>query len=319
MIKVLVSALGLLASAGLVVVDPGHFHAALTQKRANDRVASDVRVFAPEGRELADYLKLIDSFNTRAESPTAWREKVVSGADYLERFRAAAAAGELADPSVVVLAGRNDRKGDYALAAVEAGCHVLSDKPMGITPEVFAKTLKAAELAKAKFKLGVAGWTYHTLKPEDALADMEKNDIHNHGTNPKYAGCPFMYPTAVSIMKDIAHLSPRVGLCLDLAYSYADGFDGAELIRAYHDRIFDVHLRNTSQADNGSSGAIAYAGHIDYRRVFRALIDVGYDRVCGLELTGAFEKRNDYPNANPNWVPLSMGYFRGLMDALSEG
>lgn len=275
---------------------------------------------------------------------------------------------------------------------------------------------------KAKFKLGVAGWTYHTLKPEDALADMEKNDIHylcvkdfflpfgatdaqvkefrakladkgitpygvgphylrtedelksgfelcaklgvptyigvplrpaedgsdkwnllrsnlelvaraseladeykidfaihNHGTNPKYAGCPFMYPTAVSIMKDIAHLSPRVGLCLDLAYSYADGFDGAELIRAYHDRIFDVHLRNTSQADNGSSGAIAYAGHIDYRRVFRALIDVGYDRVCGLELTGAFEKRNDYPNANPNWVPLSMGYFRGLMDALSEG
>lgn len=147
---ILVSALGLLASAGLVVVDPGHFHAALTQKLANDRVASDVRVFAPEGRELADYLKLIDSFNTRAESPTAWREKVVSGADYLERFRAAAAAGELADPSVVVLAGRNDRKGDYALAAVEAGCHVLSDKPMGITPEVFAKTLKAAELAKAK-------------------------------------------------------------------------------------------------------------------------------------------------------------------------
>ncbi|MGN0834169.1 MAG: sugar phosphate isomerase/epimerase family protein [Kiritimatiellia bacterium] len=272
---------------------------------------------------------------------------------------------------------------------------------------------------KPKFKLGIAGWTYHTLKPEQAYADMVKNDIHylcvkdfflpydatdaqiksfkamladrdiepygvgphylktadelkagfelcaklgvptyvgvpwrnaadgtdtwnllrsnlelvalasqladeykiefaihNHGANPKYSGCPYMYPTAESIMKDIAGLSPRVGLCLDLAYSYADGFDGAELIRKYHDRLFDVHLRNTSQPDNGSSGDIAYRGTIDYRRVFRALVDVGYDRVCGLELVGAFEKRNDYPkNANPNWVPLSMGYFRGLMDA----
>ena len=273
---------------------------------------------------------------------------------------------------------------------------------------------------RPKFKLGVAGWTYHTLTPEQAYEDMVKNDIHylcvkdyflpfgatdaqvkdfkakladrgieaygvgphylktadelksgfelcaklgvktyigvpwrnaadgtdtwnqlrsnlellplaarladeygidfaihNHGLDPKVGGCPFMYPTAESIMKDIAGLSPRVGLCLDIAYSQADGYDVAELIRRYRDRLFDVHLRNPSQPKNGSSGAIAYKGVIDLPKVFRALAEVGYDRVCGLELTGAFEKRADHPGSNPNWVPLSMGYFHGLMDAMA--
>lgn len=43
-----------LAVARLVVIDPGHFHAALTQKRTNPLVADEVKVFAPEGRELRD-------------------------------------------------------------------------------------------------------------------------------------------------------------------------------------------------------------------------------------------------------------------------
>ena len=41
-------------------------------------------------------------------------------------------------------------KGDYALAAVEAGCNVLADKPMAITPDVFAKTERAARMAQER-------------------------------------------------------------------------------------------------------------------------------------------------------------------------
>ena len=138
------------AAVSFVTVDPGHFHAALVQKRAYPEVGPDVRVFAPAGAELDAHLKLVENFNSRADAPTAWREDVYRGCDYLAKFREAAKAGALGEKPVVILAGRNDRKGDYALAAVESGCNVLSDKPMAITPEVFAKTEKAARLAQEK-------------------------------------------------------------------------------------------------------------------------------------------------------------------------
>lgn len=140
----------LLLSVSLVTLDPGHFHAALVQNRAYPEVSSAVKVFAPEGPELDAHLKLVESFNARTESPTAWREDVYRGADYLARFVAAAKAGALGESPVVVLAGKNDRKGEYALTAVEAGVNVLADKPLAITPAVFAQTARAARLAQAK-------------------------------------------------------------------------------------------------------------------------------------------------------------------------
>ena len=138
------------AAVNFMTVDPGHFHAALVQKRTYPEVAREVKVFAPDGAELDAHLKLIDSFNSREENPTAWIEDAYRGADYLERFVAAAKAGAFGERPIAIFAGKNDRKGDYALAAVEAGVNVLSDKPMAITPEVFAKTEKAARLAQEK-------------------------------------------------------------------------------------------------------------------------------------------------------------------------
>ena len=140
----------ILASVHLVTLDPGHFHASLVQNRSYPEVAPEVRVFAPDGPELDAHLKLVANFNARAESPTAWKENVYRGPDYLEKFVAAAKAGNLGESPVVILAGKNDRKGDYALAAVEAGVNVLSDKPMAITPAVFEKTRRAARLAREK-------------------------------------------------------------------------------------------------------------------------------------------------------------------------
>ena len=138
------------AAVRFVTIDPGHFHAALVQKRAYPEVSPIVRVYAPSGDELTAHLGLIESFNTRADEPTAWKEEVCASAGYLARFKADAAAKTFGDCPVVILAGKNDIKGDYALAAVEAGCHVLSDKPMAITPEVYAKTVQAARLAEKK-------------------------------------------------------------------------------------------------------------------------------------------------------------------------
>lgn len=140
----------LLAAARLVTIDPGHFHASLVQNRSYPEIDPVAKVFAPDGPELAAHLNLVDAFNARAENPTAWREDVTRGPDYLSRFAEAAGHGAFGPQPIVILAGRNDLKGDYALKAVECGCNVLSDKPMAITPEVFAKTGRAARLAEKK-------------------------------------------------------------------------------------------------------------------------------------------------------------------------
>ena len=86
-------------------------------------------------------------------------------------------------------------------------------------------------------------------------------------------------------------------------------------VRKYADRVFDCHLRNVSDPKNGSSGAPAHAGKIDYLLVFRAMKAIGYSRWCGLELANAFlEPSETNPGANLYWIPQSLGYFRALAE-----
>ena len=140
--------------------------------------------------------------------------------------------------------------------------------------------------------------------------------IHNHGRNPQ-TGNPNFYPAVPETAEIIHDLSPRMGFCVDIAYTFADGLDPVEIIERYGDRIYDVHLRNVAVPTNGSSGAPADAGMIDYVRIFRALKAVGYSGVCGLELQNAYCKPDAVnPRADPSWIPRSLGYFRGLMDVI---
>ena len=132
--------------------------------------------------------------------------------------------------------------------------------------------------------------------------------IHNHGANPK-TGNPRLYPTVPATYELIKDLDPNMGFCMDVAYTFADGFDPAEIVRKYGARIFDGHLRNISDPGNGSSGITAHRGVIDYLPFFRALAEIGYDGCFGLELA------NSFPN-NPQWIPESLGYFRGLIAAV---
>ena len=54
-----------MSNIGLIVVDPGHFHAALVQKEMYPNLSSKVHVYAQVGPELADYLSRIVRFNAR--------------------------------------------------------------------------------------------------------------------------------------------------------------------------------------------------------------------------------------------------------------
>jgi predicted dehydrogenase len=113
----------------LVLIDPGHFHAALVQKEMYEGLASEAHVYALLGPELIDYLGRIARFNAQTEAPTAWRLQVEAAPDFLARLAQEPPGG------VAVIAGRNGVKIERIEAAVEAGLHVLADKPAIIRPE----------------------------------------------------------------------------------------------------------------------------------------------------------------------------------------
>ena len=126
----------------LITLDPGHFHAALVQKSMYADVDSVVHVYAPEGQEVKSHLSLVDSYNTRTENPTTWKQQVYTGQDYLEKMFAEKAG------NVVVIAGNNKLKTDYISRSVESGLNVLADKPMAIDLDGFNKLVKAFESAE---------------------------------------------------------------------------------------------------------------------------------------------------------------------------
>lgn len=128
----------------LITLDPGHFHAALVQKSMLRGVSPVVHVYAPEGPDLELHMKRIEGFNSRAENPTSWETKVHAGPDFLQRMLAEKPG------NIVVLAGNNRAKTRYILESVKAGLHVLSDKPMAITPDDFKMLQEAYAIAAEK-------------------------------------------------------------------------------------------------------------------------------------------------------------------------
>jgi len=130
----------------LITLDPGHFHAALVQKRMLPGVSPVVHVYAPEGPDLAMHLDRIKLFNARKDDPTAWEEKVHASADFRERMVAEKRG------NIVVISGNNGKKARNILESVKAGFNVLSDKPMAITPADF-KLLREAYAIAAEKKL----------------------------------------------------------------------------------------------------------------------------------------------------------------------
>lgn len=131
----------------LITLDPGHFHAALVQKTMYPDVDSVVHVYAPEGPDLQLYLDKIQSYNTRSDEPTHWKEDVYKGPDFLDKMladkRSVATAG-----NVVVMAGNNRLKTDYIQKTVAGGFNVLADKPMVINASKFDQLKEAFTTAE---------------------------------------------------------------------------------------------------------------------------------------------------------------------------
>jgi predicted dehydrogenase len=128
----------------LVILEPGHFHAALVQKTMYPQINADVHVYTSHGAELNAHLALIDGYNKRSIGPTHWNEIVYTGSNYFDKMLAEKAG------NLLVLAGNNKNKTDYILQAVKAGLNVLADKPMAIDQKGFDKLKEAFADAEKK-------------------------------------------------------------------------------------------------------------------------------------------------------------------------
>ncbi|MDX9748573.1 MAG: putative oxidoreductase C-terminal domain-containing protein [Paludibacter sp.] len=131
----------------LMILDPGHFHADLLLKQHSDRIARDVYVYAPEGTGLKQHLERVASFAEREDNPVHWNEIVYSSPDFLEIM--------LKNPAgnVVVLAGNNRTKTEYIARSVNAGLHVLADKPLAINEKSFQELEKVVALAQKQKRM----------------------------------------------------------------------------------------------------------------------------------------------------------------------
>jgi predicted dehydrogenase len=155
-------------------LDPGHFHAALIHKSMYPLVDSTVYVFAPPGDELKDYLGRINSYNSHPQNPTAWKIEAYVGTDFLDKMISQKPG------NVMVVAGKNDQKIDYIMAAIQNGIHVYADKPLVINREGYGKLREAFALAAQKDLL-----LYDIMTERFEIASMLQREL---SMNPEVFG-----------------------------------------------------------------------------------------------------------------------------------
>jgi predicted dehydrogenase len=134
----------------LITLAPAHFHAALVQKIMYPGIDSVVHVYAPKGLGLTEQLNYIKQYNSRADDPTHWDEKVYEGEDYLQKMLD---ENKGAKNTVVVLAGNNQLKTEYIKKSVDNSLNVLADKPMAINTDGFEMLKQAFQDAQDKHVL----------------------------------------------------------------------------------------------------------------------------------------------------------------------
>lgn len=171
----------------LVIINPGHFHAGLVLRESHPQIGKDVYIYSEGGQDLANYLKLVESFNSREKNPTQWKFHVYSGADFLEKA--------IADKSgdIAILAGKNNQKIHYIKVLHDAGFNILSDKPLTIN-------LDGVTLLKEVLKNGNIIMDIMTERHE-ITSILQYNFMHNKNIFGDFR----MEPAKPSIVKESVH------------------------------------------------------------------------------------------------------------------
>jgi inosose dehydratase len=143
--------------------------------------------------------------------------------------------------------------------------------------------------------------TYTEQKVKDYNIKMA---IHNHGPEDK------LYPGPKDVWDRIKNMDARMGLCLDIGHAVRAGTDPAKAITAYKSRLFDLHIKDVTIAQQDGKAIEVGRGVINFPALIKALNKIKYSGICSIE----YEK--DMKDPLPG-IAESVGYFRGMVAALS--
>lgn len=105
--------------------------------------------------------------------------------------------------------------------------------------------------------------------------------IHNHGKGTVYGD-----PATVQAI--LAKRDPRIGVCLDVGWVTAAGFDAAKVFRDYGDRVFDIHFKDkkVEPAADGKEVILDVpvgTGAANYAGLFAEIKRSGWSGVLAIE------------------------------------
>jgi sugar phosphate isomerase/epimerase len=123
--------------------------------------------------------------------------------------------------------------------------------------------------------------------------------IHNHGPEDK------LYPNPQIAYNLIKNKDTRMGLCLDIGHAQRSGIAPAEAVLKYNNRIFDLHIKDVTKAEQDGKAIEAGRGIINFPALVKALRKIKYPGHCSIE----FEK--DMKDPLPG-IAESVGYFKGI-------
>ena len=126
--------------------------------------------------------------------------------------------------------------------------------------------------------------------------------IHTHGPD----GAPF--PNIQKVAEVYKDPSLGIGCCMDLGHSVRMGEDIVKDIKKYKAWIYDIHIKDESEASKEGKTWEMGRGVMDFRPIVKVLRQIKYKGVVSLE----FEKNGDNPHPG---VAESIGYLRGVCDA----
>lgn len=176
-----------------IVIDPGHFHAALVFKRPGyEGISPLVGVYAPVDEDFTDHMNRVIPFNNRTDDPAKWRYKIHLGPDYRE-----AVFGERFG-DIAIFSGKNNEKLDNIKACVDSGFNVLADKPWVIDPDKFP--LLDTVLAEADRK-GLVVYDIMTERYE--ITSFIQRSLINH--EPVFGSITTGTPDDPAVMKSSVH------------------------------------------------------------------------------------------------------------------
>lgn len=130
--------------------------------------------------------------------------------------------------------------------------------------------------------------------------------IHNHGPEDK------LWPSPLDILKDIQHMDPRIGCCIDVGHTVRAGTDVVEAIHAVGPRLFNMHMKDLTDFQNKDSQVAVGDGKIPIPAIFQALRQIRYPGFVDLE----YEVHPDDPMPG---VTRSFAYMRRILTGMAAG